>query len=150
MPSLSNYHVRRHPTAAMLKTMKTENSPQFRSKIYEDFAKKWEFNHATTSPYNSQSNGKSEATVKIVKRMLKKVSKDHTDIYLAVVAWWNTPTEGVLHSPAQKFHSHRIRILLPSEPKLTGVVKNITQCQLQYDKHAKPLGELQTGQTVRI
>ena len=74
----------------------TDNGPQFRSKAYEDFANQWEFDHVTSSPYHSQSNGKAEAAVKIAKRLLKKVSKDHTDIHLAVLrlAWRNTPTEG--------------------------------------------------------
>ena len=48
-------------------TVITDNGPQFRSKTYEDFAKKWEFNHVTTSPYHSQSNGKAETAVKIAK-----------------------------------------------------------------------------------
>jgi len=45
----------------------TDNGPQFRSQRYEDFAKQWEFDHVTTSPYHSQSNGKAEAAVKIAK-----------------------------------------------------------------------------------
>ena len=53
----------------------TDNGPQFQSKVYEDFAKQWEFDHVTTSPYHSQSNGKAEAAVKIAKCMLKKSHK---------------------------------------------------------------------------
>ena len=83
----------------------TDNGPQFQSKIYKDFVKQWEFDHVTTSPYHSQSNGKAEAAVKRTKRMLKKVSKDHTDIHLADLAWRNTSTEGGPHSPVQKLHS---------------------------------------------
>ena len=79
-----------------------DNGPQFQSKPYEDFAKQWEFDHVTTSPYHSQSNGKAEAAVKIAKRMLKKISQDNTDIHLAVLAWRNKSTEGNPHSPAQK------------------------------------------------
>ena len=60
--------------------------PQFWSKADEDFANQWEFDHVTTSPYHSQSDGKAEAAVKIAKRLLKEVSKDHTDIHLAVLA----------------------------------------------------------------
>ena len=41
-------------------------------KVYEDFAAQWGFNHVTSSPYHSQSNGKAKAAVKIAKSMLKK------------------------------------------------------------------------------
>jgi len=58
----------------------TDNGPQFWLKAYEDFAKQWEFDNATTSSYHSQINGKAEAAMKIANRMLKKVSKDDTDI----------------------------------------------------------------------
>jgi len=50
--------------ATTLKTIMTDNGTQFWSKTYEDFAKKWEFDHLTTSPYDSQSNRKLEATSK--------------------------------------------------------------------------------------
>jgi len=50
----------------------TDNEPQFRAKVYEDFAAQWGFNHVTSSPYHSQSNGKAKAAVKIAKSMLKK------------------------------------------------------------------------------
>ena len=85
----------------------TDNGPQFWSKAYEDFAKQWEFDNVTTSPYHSKSNGKAEAAVKITKRMLIKISQENTDNHSAVLAWRNTPTEESPHSPAQKLHSHR-------------------------------------------
>ena len=99
-------------------TVITDNGPQFWSKSYENFAKKWEVDHVTTSPYHSQSNGKAEAAVKIAKRMWKKVLKDLTDIYLAALAWQNTSTEVVLYSLAQKLYSCRTQTLLPTAPKL--------------------------------
>ena len=105
-------------TLHVVETVITDNGSQFRFKTYEDIAKKWEFDHVTILPYYSQSNGKAEATMKIGKRIMKKVSKDHTDMYVAALAWRNTPTEGVLHSPAQKLHSRRTRTLLPTAPKL--------------------------------
>jgi len=92
--------------------------------------------------------------------MLKKVSKDQVDIHLAILAWRNTPTERAPYSPAQKLYSRRTRTHLPTAAKLlqpeivAGVAENIMQRQwnakVQYDKHAKQLSELQTGQTVRI
>ena len=83
----------------------TDNGPQFRAQVYEEFASQWGFSHVISSPYHSQGNGKAEATVKIAKSMLKKVTQDNLDISLAILAWRNTPTEGGHHSPVQKLQS---------------------------------------------
>ena len=40
--------------------------------------------------YHSQSNGKAEAAVKIAKGLLRK---DDHDTFLAMLNWWNTPTQ---------------------------------------------------------
>ena len=45
----------------------SDNGPQFRSQLYEDFAWQWDFEHVTSSPYHSQSNGKAESAIKIAK-----------------------------------------------------------------------------------
>ena len=83
----------------------TDNGPQFQSQVYEEFATKWGFSHVTSSPYHSQGNGKAEATVKIAKNMLKKVTQDNLAVNLAILAWRNTPTEGGHYSPVQKLQS---------------------------------------------
>lgn len=59
-----------------------------------------------------------EATVKIAKSMLKKVTQDNLDINLAILAWHNTPTEGGHHSPVQKLQSRRTRTQLPTASEL--------------------------------
>jgi len=133
----------------------TDNRPQFRAQLYEDFTKQWGFNHVTSSPYHSQSNGKAESAVKITKGMLKK---DNKDINLAMLSWRNTPTAGGHHSPVQKFHSWRTRTQLPTSSKLlkpsvaSRVVDAIQhqrqQAKIQYDRTAKELANLLAGQTV--
>jgi len=70
----------------------TDNGPQFRAQQYEDFPRQWGLSHATSSPYHSQRNGKAELAVKIAKSMLEKVTKDRTDINLAILSWRNAPT----------------------------------------------------------
>ena len=138
----------------------SDNGPQFRAQIYEDFMKQWEIDHITSSPYHSQSNGKAEAAVKIAKTMLKKVTQDNMDINLAMLAWRNTPTEGSLYSPVQKLQSRRTRTQLPTSSKLLrpevpkGIVGEIQRrkdkAKQQYDKTAKELPELGEGESVRI
>ena len=85
----------------------TDNGPQFCSQDYEKFASKWKFEHVTSSPYHSQSNGKAEAAVKIAKNLLTKAKQDHRDPQLAILDWRNTPTESSNASPVQKLHSRR-------------------------------------------
>ena len=38
----------------------SDNGPQFRSAEFNAFATEWKFEHLTSSPYHSQSNGKAE------------------------------------------------------------------------------------------
>ena len=96
----------------------TDNGPQFRPQVYEEFAAKWGFTHVTSSPYHSQSNGKAEATVKIAKNMLRKVTQDNQDMNLAILTWCNTPTEGGNYSPVQKLQSRRTRTQLLTASEL--------------------------------
>ena len=141
-------------------TVVTDNGPQFRSHEYEIFAQQWEFVHTTSSPYHSQSNGKAESAVKIAKKLMSKAVKDHRDWHLTVLDWRNTPTAGSQYSPVQKLHSRRTRTLLPTSEVLllpavaTNVVDEIElkrqKAKLHYDRGAKPLPDLQIGQTVNL
>ena len=150
-------HFARH---GIPETVVTDNGTQFVARAYEEFATEWEFQHVTTSPYHSQSNGKVEAAVKIAKRLIKKAKKDKKDIQLAILNWQNTPTEGSHSSPIQKLQSRRTRTLLPTPEILLQpeVVTNVTEdiklkrqkAKLQYDKTAKEFPELAIGQTVRM
>lgn len=141
-------------------TVLTDNGPQFRAESYAIFAKEWEFNHITSSPYHSQANGKAESAVKIAKRLIKKAKRDHQDIHLAILNWRNTPSEGNNLSPVQKLHSRRTKTLLPTTSELLQprVPNNITEdiefrrqkAKAYYDKGAHPLPPLEIGDTVRL
>ena len=75
--------------------MVTDNGPQLASREFREFAQEWEFEHVTSSPYHSQSNGKAESAVKIAKKLVKKSKRSNTDIWKAILDWRNTPTEGM-------------------------------------------------------
>lgn len=51
----------------------TDNGPPFSGMDFQEFAEEWDFNHVTSSPYHSKSNGKAESAVKIAKTLIKKV-----------------------------------------------------------------------------
>jgi len=50
----------------------SDNGPQYTSGIFEDFAKEYEFQNVTSSPYFPQANGEAESAVEIVKSLLGK------------------------------------------------------------------------------
>jgi transposase InsO family protein len=135
-------------------TVLTDNGPQFIAAHYEQFSREWEFEHITSSPYHSQSNGKAEATVKIAKKIIKKTKSEKKDIHLAILDWRNTPSDSG-SSPVQRIMSRRTNTLLPMPEGLLkpcvvdGVSDQIKlrkqKAKLHYDKGTQPLPELQIG-----
>lgn len=142
------------------KTVVTDNAPNFVSSEWTEFAKKWEFEHITSSPYHPRGNGKAEATVKIAKSLIKKTERENSDIWLAILEWRNTPTVGINTSPVQRIMSRRTRSLIPMSKKLLfpqvqhEVPKQLTnkkmQYKLHYDKRSRPLHDLEIGQGVVV
>lgn len=62
----------------------SDNGLQLTSGEFANFAKTWDFEHLTSSPEKSKTNGKAESGVKTVKRILKKSIRAGTAPYLAV------------------------------------------------------------------
>ena len=91
----------------------TDNGPQFVSRDFLKFSKKWDFEHRTSSPHHSQSNGKAESAVKQAKKILLKCGKTGSDAFLALLDHRNTPPANMQISPAQRLFSKRTRSLLP-------------------------------------
>ena len=83
-----------------------------------------------------------------------------TDIYLSLLDWRNTPSEGMSSSPAQRMFGRRTRTLLPTtsyllKPKVQEDVKEklLKQKSKQakyYNQNTKELPPLQTGEVVRV
>ena len=65
-------------------TLATDNGPQFASKQFAEFAKKWRFDHRTSSPHYPRTNGQAEAAVKVAKSILRKVQHEKSDVYMAL------------------------------------------------------------------
>ena len=80
-------HFARHGIADMI----TDNGPQYSSDQFTAFTREWEFQHTTSSPLHSQSNGKAESAVKIAKNLVKKAKQENKDLQMALLEWRNTP-----------------------------------------------------------
>ena len=94
--------------------MISDNGPQYSSEKFREFAAKYNFQHITSSPGNSQSNGAAEAAVKTIKRMMKKCHETNEDPYLGLLNQRNTPTEGMQTSPSQRLFGRRTQTLIPA------------------------------------
>ena len=130
-----------------------DNGAQFISDTFKVFEKKYRFQHITSFPYWSQSNGRAEAAVKSAKHLLTA-----EDVDLALLSVCNTPPAGHTFSPAQRLFGCTLRSNLPqtvttlqpcTPPCDTVVAEHAHRKSEQkraYDKHAgPPLPELPSG-----
>ena len=67
-----------------------DNGPQYTSELYAEFAKKYQFQHVTSSPNYPQSNGKAERAVKTMKSMLKKCDDPYTHVLSTTLVLFHT------------------------------------------------------------
>ena len=83
-------------------------------------------------------------------------------IYLALLDWRNTPTEGIGTSPAQRLFGRRTRTLIPTKSSNymhehiqdNECKRKLTESKARqakyYNSQTKPLQDLQPGQTIRM
>ena len=70
--------------------MMSDNGPQYSAKIFKKFVADCKFQHITSSPAYSQSNGNAESAVKTAKN-IRRAEMAKFDIYLAILSHRNTP-----------------------------------------------------------
>ena len=80
----------------------SDNGPQFSCEEFKPFSDGWEFEHRTSSPLHSQSNGRAGNAVKTCKLIMKKAALSKSDIHLALLDFGNTPSERDGTSPSQR------------------------------------------------
>lgn len=139
-------------------TIIADNMP-FNSKMFRTFAQSYNVKVNTSSPTYSQSNGMAERSIQTVKNLLKKAHSEGKDEYIALLEYRNTPIANCEYSPAQLLMSRMLRDKIPTQPKLLEprVAENARQQlierqkvnKLEYDKNAKTMSQLQTGDSVR-
>ena len=132
------------------------------SEAFNSFAQEWNFRVVHSSPRFPQSNGLSEKTVSIVKRIFKKARDSKKDPYLAILAYRTTHLKSCELSPSELCMSRRLRSNLPCtndrlkpQPlKLNDVRKkflaNRERQKKFHDRSAKHLSSLQKGDKVRV
>ncbi|KAL5475949.1 hypothetical protein EMCRGX_G025829 [Ephydatia muelleri] len=86
----------------------SDNRPQFSSHLFLKFSQEYGFDHITSSPLFSQSNGEAERAVKTIKTMWKKTS----DSCLALLSYRATPLQNC-YSPAELLMSRKLRTTVP-------------------------------------
>ncbi|XP_062556988.1 uncharacterized protein LOC134221827 [Armigeres subalbatus] len=137
----------------------TDNGTNFVNQKMIQFAEEWNFEHTTSSPYHQQANGKSEAAVKIAKRLMKKSEENDGDFWYALLHWRNIPNK-IGSSPVSRLFSRSTRCGVPTsavnlQPKVvenvpTAIERNRKKMKFHYDKKTRPLPELQTGSPVYV
>ena len=96
----------------------SNQGPQFMAKSFQVFARRWGFTHNTSSPHYPQSNGKIEATVKSMKKLIKTSwsgrTLDDGKLTRALLQYRNTPSHKDGLSPAQKLYGQPIQDTIPA------------------------------------
>ena len=123
--------------------------------------------HNFSSPHYPQSNGKAEATVKSMKKLISstwnKSSADWERLCRALLQYRNTPCRKDAVSPAQKLFGHPVQDHLPAHcrsfspewQKAAQAIEaagdvSLGNAQMAYNQHAYPLPELSVGAHVAI
>ena len=128
---------------------------------FKKFAGDYAFEHRTSSPGYSQSNGKSEYAVKTAKLIMEKAVAAGADPYLGFLDFRNTPTEGFNSSPAQCLFGRRTKTLIPTSSRLLTTkpagsgtkrkpVERKRKQMFYYNRTAKSLKPLEAGDVVFV
>ena len=145
----------------------SDQGPQFTSKLFQDFSKEWGFQHITSSPMYPQSNGKAEATVKSMKKLIQaswtRGAVDERKLTRAILQYRNTPSQRDRLSPAQKLFGHPIQDTIPAHRRAFAsqwqlsaeeaekrAINYKEQVEHYYNQHARALPEIHVGSNVAI
>ena len=92
--------------------IRSDNGPCYSAHKLKDFCNRLSARHITSSPHYAQSNGMSEAGVKIVKGLMKK---NNDDVLKATFTHNSTPMASG-YSPAQLFLGRKLNTEVPTHP----------------------------------
>ena len=137
------------------------------AKTFHDFAVQWGFTHVVSTPRYPQSNGKAEATVKSMKKIIRAAwngrSLDDDKLCRALLQYRNTPSRKDGLSPAQKLYGRPVQDTLPAHRRAFSdkwqrsareaeqqATSTLEKVESSYDAHAHNLPEIGVGSNVAI
>ena len=141
----------------------TDADPLFRSAEFRNFTEKWEFMHKMSSPHHHQSNGKVEAAVAIIKRIIMRSQEARNDWRKGLLAYNDTPQQRLGGAtPGQMFMSRRLRTGIPApgdqlrpttkvhKKAIEARKKAIKGMKKMYDRGTVVLPSLRPGDAVSL
>lgn len=124
----------------------TDGGPQFTSREFSNFARRYDFKHTISSPRFPRSNGLAEKGVQVVKRILKKTTEGKNDFWLGLLNYRSSPLEDG-QSPGELLQGRRLRTPIPD-------FQDATRQLVKKHRQNMPMGTrlppLQRGQVVRV
>ncbi|XP_049516824.1 uncharacterized protein LOC125942652 [Dermacentor silvarum] len=106
----------------------------------------YDFQHVTSSPRFTQSNGLAEKGVQIVKRIMKKTAETKQDFWLGLLSYRSSPLEDG-RSPGELLQGRRLRTRLPDFSHHSSV--SVTKHK-QPEARGRCLPALKKGEVVRV
>ena len=141
----------------------SDGGPQFTSEKFQSFLRDWDVTHKMSTPRYPQSNGKIEATVKSMKKLITAAwtgrSVNQDKLFRALLQYRNTPSRRDGQSPAQKLYGHPIQDTLPAHRRSFApewqrhsldTEESLKISEEYYDQHAHKLPDLHVGSHVTI
>ena len=145
----------------------SDGGPQFTSSKLTSFLTTWGVTHQISSPHYPQSNGKAEAAVKSMKRLISSAWTgryvDWEKLCRSLLQYRNTPSRKDGLSPAQKLFGRPVQDHLPAHRRSfaqewqrasqeSDEMRESVQKETErvYNEHAHPLQDLHIGNHVAI
>ena len=108
-------------------TLVSDNSPQYTSTTFAEFADEWKFTHTSSSPNHREGNGFAESMMKIAKQTMQHAKFSGCDPRLALLSYRCTPLDSHIASPAELLYQKCLQSTLPSHLRNTALHTNDTQ-----------------------
>lgn len=137
----------------------TDNGTNFINEEMKEMARIWNFEHSTSAPNHQQANGKAEAAVKTMKRLILKAEDTGENLWYTLLHWRNTPNK-IGRSPVNRLFSRSTRCGVPAVvekyiPNVTeavpeAIAERRKRTKYYYDRKTRELPTLQTGDPVLV
>lgn len=107
----------------------------------------------TSSPHHHQGNDLAERAVQTAKNIIRKCSKNKSDLQSVLLNWRNTPRNNNLDSPNQRLFSRPTRTVIPTPdsklilkiiPNVQHELQRLRSHQIKYSNKHKTTGAIKS------